>query len=525
MKKVLLGTTALAAMGLLAGGAAQAEEEAAQAEVGPVSVGVGGYYHTAVGFVSGDAGENTHDPAVAQDIEIIVSGSTTLDNGITVGMRANIEGNGASPIAKWPSDVDSFALDERWLYFNGPFGNLQVGSIESAAQQMTNFAPGAAGIFGVNSPFFLFTPGFESYIATYNDGIGDEDSAKLVYFTPAVNGFRLGASFAPSDSHQGQYGGNVAGSPNSDYKNQWSVGAEFSTDVGDASLRAMVGYDGYEYDGMCDSNVAHTAVMPATGMYRLGDKMQKIGAGDLKLSGNGKNVFAPAYMKVEAGDGNYKMEIDGSYVAAEGGDYKMYHQLTPLAAGVVDKARMVWGGDPTMNPLLVTSSDKYMGMDGKALDRPRLTGSAISLAKMYEFMDPSMMTGGEAQNCSPQAVRYGATISAGAFAFGGGALHTDVSNDHGKLQYDLGVSYSVGAYSLGLQWAHAETEMVGGSLNADGNMVGHGEVEQDRYAINATYVLGPGISLQAQADTGEQSSPGMGEADWNQVMFGTSISF
>ena len=151
---------------------------------------------------------------------------------------------------------DSAALDERWISFSGSFGDIQVGSIESASQQLTNFAPGAGGVFGVNSPFFLFTPGFESYITTYDDGIGNEDSAKLVYFSPSFNGFRVGASFAPGDTHQGQYGGNAPGTGMVDHT---AIAAEYSADFGGASIRAMIGHEKYEQDGMCDSGAVSTA--------------------------------------------------------------------------------------------------------------------------------------------------------------------------------------------------------------------------------------------------------------------------
>jgi len=91
--------------------------------------------------------------ALAQDIEISISGSTTLDNGITVGVNFQIEGNG-------PSGTASNSLDERFLFFRGNFGQIRVGSTESARQEMTNFAPSGAYNFGVNTPFFqMANPG------------------------------------------------------------------------------------------------------------------------------------------------------------------------------------------------------------------------------------------------------------------------------------------------------------------------------------------------------------------------------
>jgi len=194
MKKVLLGTTALAVAGMVAGGAANAAEE-------PITAGIGGYYKAAMAFLSedNDAGQfadNRNSHALGQDIEIGISGSTTLDNGMTVGFVANIEGNGGT-------GTGSAALDERWLFFRGGFGQFRIGTTESARQEMTNFAPNGAWNFGVNTPFFIFAnPGNATFfnVRTYDDGLGNEDNMKVIYFSPTFNGFRIGASYAPDDA-------------------------------------------------------------------------------------------------------------------------------------------------------------------------------------------------------------------------------------------------------------------------------------------------------------------------------------
>jgi len=102
-KKLLLGTTALIAAGVATGGVAQAAED-------PITASIGGYFKSAMGFVSqddsdGEFANSNGSTNLGNDIEISVSGSTTLDNGITAGFSANIEGNG--------SGTDSAALDER----------------------------------------------------------------------------------------------------------------------------------------------------------------------------------------------------------------------------------------------------------------------------------------------------------------------------------------------------------------------------------------------------------------------------
>jgi outer membrane protein OmpU len=250
-KQLLLGTTALIAASVVAGGVAQAAEE-------PITAGVGGYFRSAVAMISqddsdGEFANNFNSMALANDIEISVSGSTTLDNGITAGFNAMIEGNGGD------------ALDERHVFFRGSFGQIRIGQTESARQEMTNFAPSGNYNFGVNSPFFIFAnPGNAGFfnVRTYDDGLGTEDSLKLIYFSPTFNGFRIGASYAPDDSFNGSYGGNgtnaaqnggtvtaagvaTAGTAATALQNNSSVAAEFSHNFGDFNLRLMAGYEMY----------------------------------------------------------------------------------------------------------------------------------------------------------------------------------------------------------------------------------------------------------------------------------------
>jgi hypothetical protein len=238
MKKVLLGTTALAVAGMVAGGAANAAEE-------PITAGIGGYYKAAMAFLSedNDAGQfadNRNSHALGQDIEIGISGSTTLDNGMTVGFVANIEGNGGT-------GTGSAALDERWLFFRGGFGQFRIGTTESARQEMTNFAPNGAWNFGVNTPFFIFAnPGNATFfnVRTYDDGLGNEDNMKVIYFSPTFNGFRIGASYAPDDNNQQQYGGNTTDVVGA-LQNNASISAEFAHDFGSVNIRLMAGYEQY----------------------------------------------------------------------------------------------------------------------------------------------------------------------------------------------------------------------------------------------------------------------------------------
>ena len=263
MRRALLGTTALVAAGFMASAAA-ADEMMAE----PVSVSVGGYYRVAIGNVDGNDGmgqpeQNRQSLNFGQDSELNIGGSTTLDNGLTVGVAINLEvrdGNAAA---------GGDGADESHVYFSGAFGQIQFGALESARQQKVTFAPQGTSNFGVNSPFFTFAAG--SWLSTYDDGIGDEDSIKLVYTTPSFSGFQLGVSYAPDDTPAGQYGdffGNNNSNDAGQFDNQVGVGLSFAQDFAGGSLSMSAGYESYEAeisDGMsCDGASSMANCEPET---------------------------------------------------------------------------------------------------------------------------------------------------------------------------------------------------------------------------------------------------------------------
>lgn len=412
MKKVLMGTTALVAAGMMAG-AAQAQEEMMEE---PISLSLGGYYRAAIGSVSGNDGKTSdgknqpeadrHTIGIAQDAEVRISGETTLDNGLTVGVRAHMEVVDGAGIG------GANTVDEAWLYFKDDFGQLRLGSVESARQEMTNFAPNGASNFGVNTPFFTFAN--KSSLATHDDGIGNEDAAKLVYFSPTFNGFRLALSWAPDDDDGGHQ-----------YPEFWGD----NRSSGEAAKKA--GVKGNTLPGH-----SHTG--------EVGQQYQNhvaIGA-----------EFSQSFM-------------EGSSIRIAGG-YETYEQEAPAATPCADK------------------TDK---------------------------------------NCEPSSLHLGATISFDQISFGGGWMKVERHDNQDKTIYDLGLSWSDGPMTAGLQWGHAST----GNKNDKMTGMPQADTELNRYAVNGTLVLGPGIDLQAQLDFGENDAPGQhkDDNDWTQFMLGTAITF
>ena len=179
MIQTLSGTTALVAAGMLAGGAHAAD---------PISIGVGGYFHAGVSIANQDLDKGRRDYGVDRESEIIFTGSTTLDNGLSVGVNVQLEG-----------ETSGDQIDESFMWIGGAFGQLRAGSFDGAMNVMGVYAPSAgSGMYGA-AVFPNSTPvlgGGSNGEGAFGLGF-DGDSAKIAWFSPTVGGVRVGVSFTP----------------------------------------------------------------------------------------------------------------------------------------------------------------------------------------------------------------------------------------------------------------------------------------------------------------------------------------
>ena len=228
MKKVLLGTTALAAVGLLASNVAIADDEMMEA---PVTVGIAGYTTGAIGFAS-DSNDTQRGNQIDYVFEFAVSGSTTLDNGLTVAVSAQL-GQSSGSWDRWGglgngNRRPEAVFDEQHITMSGSFGSLRLGRTESAASNATIFAPGGGigGMFNVNYGWFSIAAGGINNFS----GIGGsalEDSIKVVYTSPNFNGLTIGLSYAPEMNEQAPFAGRTIGDGMGGHT---AVGLTYSTD-------------------------------------------------------------------------------------------------------------------------------------------------------------------------------------------------------------------------------------------------------------------------------------------------------
>lgn len=240
MKKTLLASTALAAVGAIAlAGPAYGAAHAKKAG-GPIKVSVGGYMEQWFGFADSDDNINPGDDGFdsQSDGEIHFKGETTLDNGLTFGINVQLE-----------AQTDGDQIDEQFAYVEGSFGRVIMGSENSASYLMHYGIPS----FGVGTD----SGDHDNWIAGYDftggrtNGRGpDNDSEKLTYFTPRFMGFQVGASYVPEiqqDVDQFDAGG-ASRVNNGNRDNSFAVAANFNRSFEDFKILASAGYQDFGDD-------------------------------------------------------------------------------------------------------------------------------------------------------------------------------------------------------------------------------------------------------------------------------------
>jgi len=198
MKRILVGTSALVGVGLIASPAFAADG---------IKLGLGGFFRTSVDANidnngNNDLGNNRDSTEVTSDAEIYFLGKTTLDNGLTVGARVELEGE----------QKTGDQIDAAFVYFQGGFGELRIGSQNSALASMCVTPVGGTSNFGAFSQDTINNNAFVNTFAgsaTICEGVDTEPAntangkaQKVVYLTPSFGGFQLGLSWTPNDNHE-----------------------------------------------------------------------------------------------------------------------------------------------------------------------------------------------------------------------------------------------------------------------------------------------------------------------------------
>jgi len=207
MKKVLLGTSAIALASAMATPASAVEW----------NLEWGGYFEAYAAYASSDvdnvSGEDHDGIDQKQDAEIAFTPSITLDNGIEIGINIQLEGSSGTPDT----------IDEAFLFIDGSFGRVLIGSENSAGYLMTYAAPDVtfvnvnsgsltafvpfSGTAGANSASNSPITGGAGVLTgadvfrgtlgtTFLENERNNDANRFTYFTPRFAGVQVGLSYA-----------------------------------------------------------------------------------------------------------------------------------------------------------------------------------------------------------------------------------------------------------------------------------------------------------------------------------------
>jgi predicted porin len=240
MKNTLLTTTAIAVTGFA--GAANAVDVTA----GALTMGIGGYFTNTIAYASVDtnpggflgAGADFDGIDIHTNAEIHFKPSLTLDNGITIGADVQLEAG---------SNTNGDQIDESYMFIKGDFGQVLIGSENSAGYKMTVAAPDVSHLFAQSSsltgyvPYSGFARGADFFRgtlgATYIENNRNNDANRITYFSPRFSGLQLGVSYA-ADS--GQVNGAV--NRNTAVTDIIDIGANYSGSFGGVDINASARY-------------------------------------------------------------------------------------------------------------------------------------------------------------------------------------------------------------------------------------------------------------------------------------------
>ena len=248
MKKALIGTSALIAVGLLTAQGAQAADA--------ISLGIGGNYRVLGGFVNQDDGtgesvNGARDHGIGTDGQINFRGSTTLDNGIEVGVRIDLEAQAGTTVTD--------TIDEHYIWIENTdvWGRIEMGDRDGADNKMNVLAPFVFGsaIVGVQTIMLASAPGSaggSAFASTNSAAVPivvpglSGDSTKITYYTPRFSGVQLGISYTPESAEDrgAAFGTAIGGTDTTagDSSEILELGANWNGKLGEASVRASATY-------------------------------------------------------------------------------------------------------------------------------------------------------------------------------------------------------------------------------------------------------------------------------------------
>lgn len=319
MKKILLGTTAVIALGTMSSEAFAAEK---------IKLELGGFMRHYVGLTNSDEVASTSsDAARDKDIsqfsntEIYFTGSTTLDNGIKVAARVELEADGQSDNST-TSLNNQRNIDRSWLTISSDaMGALSVGHHPHFGDDNMVRVPNAGNFdwgdtdswAGTATSATTSTAGFSPVSVDITDAGGD--SAKLKYTSPNFAGVTVGFSYSAAEAGNASNARRVAGTAEDGY----TYGAAWSGDLGGAAVSADVTRMNF---GANNQDVTHAGLNVGMAGFTVGGGYSDFNgtapafaAGATATAANGSSDGSAWELGVSYATGPYS--VSAAYMAAK----------------------------------------------------------------------------------------------------------------------------------------------------------------------------------------------------------------
>jgi len=242
-KALLLGTSALVAVGLYAGSASASQSTLASGTESPeqgLKVQLGGYFNQ--WFSYGDnknvAGAKIQQFDQWSDSEIFFKGEYKMENGLTVGLHVGLVAN-----------TSADQIDQSYSYVKGDFGEVMLGSNYSAGYLMQVSAPNVGlSVNSGNITNVIINPvggtgvgNLTPLASTFIEPASDHTGQKVTYMTPRFNGFQAGLSYLPDvDPTTGDI--NMLMSRKAVYHDGLSLGGNYKNQINNVDLALAAGY-------------------------------------------------------------------------------------------------------------------------------------------------------------------------------------------------------------------------------------------------------------------------------------------
>jgi hypothetical protein len=302
MKKQLLTTTALVAAGVLTvSGAALAGKPKLTVGGGTEQIiGVGGNSDAYDAINGQRVGFDQHS-----DGEVHFNGSVTLDNGIKIRTRIELEGNsinadggqagGNTTNGGVAAANDPDYIDEHWMRISGSFGEVRLGSGDPAGMANTTrflgtWSTGVGQLLAFDVGDWITNPGTVG-AGTVGRVDLSSDAEHISYFTPRMAGFQAGISYIPQAREDVNNQRELAAGADRD---GWSMGANFSKKFSGVGIGVGIGYaTADESTGASDDSVWGIGATVDFSGFRIGaswvdnDSQETAGA----TTGTGQETF------------------------------------------------------------------------------------------------------------------------------------------------------------------------------------------------------------------------------------------